>query len=71
MKKNALLTGGCGFIGSNLAARLVQEGWHVTIFDNLSRQGPTENLAWLATQGHFDFAHGDTATFVTSATLIA
>ena len=59
MKKNALVTGGCGFIGSNVAARLIQEGWQVTVFDNLSRHGSAENLAWLATQGHFEFAHGD------------
>ena len=32
----ALVTGGCGFIGSNLTKRLVSEGWTVDVVDNLS-----------------------------------
>jgi UDP-glucose 4-epimerase len=32
----ALVTGGCGFIGSNLTKRLVDEGWTVDVVDNLS-----------------------------------
>lgn len=63
MKKNALVTGGCGFIGSNVAARLIQEGWQVSVFDNLSRRGSAENLAWLATRGQVDFIHGDIRNF--------
>jgi CDP-paratose 2-epimerase len=59
VKKTALVTGGCGFIGSNAAARLAQEGWRVTAFDNLGRRGSAENLAWLATQGKVEFIHGD------------
>lgn len=34
--KRALVTGGCGFIGSNLAKALIREGWFVTIVDDLS-----------------------------------
>ena len=44
---NVLITGGAGFIGSNLAGRLLAEGHQVTIFDNLSRSGCHANLAWL------------------------
>lgn len=38
MKKNILITGGAGFIGSNLATKLVAKGYVVTIMDNLSEQ---------------------------------
>ena len=34
--KNVLVTGGCGFIGSNLSLALKQEGYNVTIIDDLS-----------------------------------
>jgi len=34
--KTALVTGGCGFIGSNLVKELVKLGWQVDIVDNMS-----------------------------------
>src|SRR5436305_13854859 len=43
----ALVTGGAGFIGTNLADRLLGEGQRVRIIDNLSRPGVEANLAWL------------------------
>src|SRR5215210_5304317 len=43
----ALVTGGAGFIGTNVAARLVESGRRVRIFDNLSRRGVEQNLLWL------------------------
>ncbi|MGE5403133.1 MAG: GDP-mannose 4,6-dehydratase [Ignavibacteriales bacterium] len=42
-----LITGGAGFIGTNLAHRLLSSGKPVIIFDNLSRPGVEENLQWL------------------------
>jgi CDP-paratose 2-epimerase len=46
-KKAILITGGAGFIGTNLANRLLNEGKRVIIYDNLSRKGVENNLKWL------------------------
>jgi CDP-paratose 2-epimerase len=54
-----LITGGCGFVGSNIAAHLIGRGEEVAVFDNLSRVGATLNLEWLGTLGRFEFIHGD------------
>ena len=56
---NILITGGCGFLGSNLASNALKQGYQLTIFDNLCREGSRENLKWLSTQGRFTFIHGD------------
>ncbi|MDQ2694613.1 MAG: NAD-dependent epimerase/dehydratase family protein [Pseudomonadota bacterium] len=42
-----LITGGAGFVGTNLAARLLDAGRRVLILDNLSRPGVEHNLHWL------------------------
>jgi CDP-paratose 2-epimerase len=42
-----LITGGAGFIGTNLAHRLLSDGEPVIVFDNLSRAGVDANLHWL------------------------
>lgn len=54
-----LVTGGCGFLGSNLAAHAIAQGMEVCVFDSLYRHGAADNLAWLRTQGTFEFVHGD------------
>lgn len=45
-----LITGGAGFIGTNLAHRLLSSGNEVIIFDNLSRPGVERNYEWLKHQ---------------------
>jgi CDP-paratose 2-epimerase len=42
-----LVTGGAGFIGSNIADRFASEGHRVLVFDALSRPGVERNLEWL------------------------
>ena len=54
-----LITGGCGFLGSNLASDALARGDELVVFDNLYRNGSRENLTWLQTQGKFTFEHGD------------
>ena len=43
MSKKVLVTGGAGFIGSNLVDRLIEEGYKVVILDNFST-GKYENV---------------------------
>src|SRR5215211_6945982 len=45
--KPILITGGAGFIGSNVAHRLLSAGHRVRLLDNLSRAGVERNLRWL------------------------
>lgn len=54
-----LITGGCGFLGSNLAAHALNLGFELCLFDNLSRHGSQRNLDWLRKMGVFEFVHGD------------
>lgn len=54
-----LVTGGCGFIGSNLSAEVIKRGEELFVFDNLSRYGNLENLQWLRQLGFFKFFQSD------------
>jgi CDP-paratose 2-epimerase len=42
-----LITGGCGFVGANLADRLASAGERVLLYDNLARANVIKNLEWL------------------------
>ena len=50
-----LITGGCGFIGSNLAAEVLERGEELVVFDNLFRFGSGSNLEWLKQKGEFKY----------------
>jgi len=57
----ALVTGGAGFVGTNVADRLLREGVGVRVLDNLARAGVEENLAWLQAEHgrRLEFVHAD------------
>jgi len=65
---NVLVTGGAGFIGSNLALRLVREGHRVRVFDNFST-GQERFLEALRGAPNFELVRGDVldAEAITSA----
>lgn len=54
-----LVTGGCGFVGSNLALEVMNRKEELYILDNLYRLGSEENLKFLQKKGEFDFIHSD------------
>jgi len=54
-----IITGGAGFIGSNAASRYISRGDRVVVIDSLCREGVEKNLAWLRSQGSFEFVQLD------------
>ena len=58
MEKTALVTGGAGFLGSNLCARLLKDGYRVVALDNLYT-GSRENFAAFADNPNFAFVEAD------------
>lgn len=64
MSMKVLITGGCGFLGSNLAAAYLQDGAEVIVIDALFRRGSAANLVWLqsiANPERFHFIQVDLA----------
>jgi CDP-paratose 2-epimerase len=51
-----VITGGAGFLGANIADRLLQDGVPVVVLDSLARPGVERNLQWLEAR------HGDRLT---------
>ena len=66
-----LITGGCGFLGSNLAAESLKRGDNLVILDNLARKGSEKNLEWLGERGEFDFHREDIRNYDKVSHLIA
>lgn len=59
-----LITGGCGFLGSNIASAYIQDGVEMVVVDALFRKGGESNKAWLqelARPGQITFRHFDLA----------
>jgi len=54
-----LVTGGAGFIGTNVLQRLTKEGHQAVVLDNLSRRGVLDNLQLLQEEFQFDFVSAD------------
>ena len=56
-----LVTGGAGFIGSHIAERLLQDGHHVRVLDNLAtgRKSNLETLSAVGAGGRFEWIQGD------------
>lgn len=62
MNRNVLITGGAGFIGSNLALKLINLGYIVTVLDNLSEQihgKPETSMLYLSIKDKVKFIKGD------------
>jgi len=55
--KKVVVTGGAGFIGSNLAEELVETNHNVIVIDNLST-GRIENIANLRNNEHLPLLKG-------------
>jgi len=65
-----LITGGAGFIGSHLAEKLLEEGYHVVAVDNLST-GKLENIVHLRGNPEFEFIAGTIMDEILMAELIS
>lgn len=65
-----MITGGCGFLGSNIASQVLNQKDELLVYDNLSRVGGEENLEWLESLGKFEFVKANTNDFETLSNVI-
>lgn len=62
--KHILITGGAGFIGSNLSLKLIEKGYNVTVLDNLSPQIHSENSPlYHSIKNKVNFIHGTVLSY--------
>lgn len=62
-KKNIVITGGAGFIGSHLCDRLIKEGYRIICLDNLIT-GKLENIKHLLTDKNFMFVRHNVTIYI-------
>lgn len=65
-----MITGGCGFLGSNIASQVLNQKDEMLVYDNLSRVGGEENLEWLESLGKFEFVKANTNDFETLSNVV-
>lgn len=58
-----LITGGCGFLGSNLAEDVVGRGDELVVVDSFFKPKALENYRWLQEVGEFSFEYGDIRSY--------
>src|SRR5687768_7720355 len=63
MKKNILITGAAGFIGSHLCDRFIRKGYHVYAVDNFT-SGNLRNIRHLLSNEEFVFIHDDVTDYL-------
>ena len=72
--RHTLVTGGAGFVGSNLVNSLLRDGHNVTVFDAFARRGARDNLAWLRSNfadAQLRIIKGDIRDFAAVQTAVA
>ena len=65
-----LITGGCGFMGTNLGLEVLKRKENLYVLDNLSRFGSSKNLDLLKSKGKFEFYKKNITDYIFLSNLI-
>lgn len=71
ISEKVLITGAAGFLGTNLALRLISHGGQPLLVDNLSRSGSEKNLQSIRRAGGNRFVKADLSEAATAAGILA